>query len=335
MIRFQSFRLSVLLVVIGIQLSLTGCANPNKPNTPVSLTIHELDYLVDKNRELADEIKKLPEIQDGIDLDDRAGLNILSRFYKENETAFNMAFSEMKSVGLPEFRKYCSPLQAIFWLAMRGQLSAMEQSVNPFNLEYLLDRAWVYGPVFGSASSSKIINSCNDNEMQGELKKRIKENPELASEIIINEVTTSPEKFNDWAIQLVERNYQKHTWSDFDEVLDRLNSPELVHYYVLNQITYQYYWYITDYKYYSGDARYVFNNKKGECMYISEFIAKALRTNGYRAWMEKKPPIGLGNWHAVCTFEYKGEKYIIDDGKHHPTTKILRYDEYNPHQNDR
>ncbi len=334
MIKAHSYKVIVLLAAIVLQVSLTSCAKPNKPNVPVTGPINELEYITGNNTELANEIKKLPEIQDGIDLDDRAGLNTLSSFYKENEAAFNIAFSEMKNVGLPDYRKYCSPLQAIFWLAMRDQLSAMEESINPFNLEYLLDRAWVYAPVFGSASSSKIIDSCNDPEMREKLRKRVNENPELASEIIINEVTTSPEKFADWAIQLVERNYKKHKWSNFDEVLDRLNSPELVHYYVLNQITYQYYWYIKDYKYYSGDARYVFNNKKGECMYISEFIAKALRTNGYRAWMEKKPPIGLGNWHAVCAFEDKGKKYIIDDGKHHPTKKILRYDEYNPYPND-
>ncbi|MGQ9722795.1 MAG: hypothetical protein ACUVXA_15915 [Candidatus Jordarchaeum sp.] len=53
--------------------------------------------------------------------------------------------TELYQEGYPEIRKYCSPLQAIFWLAENGVLDA--SLLDNFSLEKLLKKAWMaYGP---------------------------------------------------------------------------------------------------------------------------------------------------------------------------------------------
>ena len=110
-------------------------------------------------------------------------------------------------------------------------------------------------------------------------------------------------------------------------MLTRLNAPELVDYYAKKQIGYRNYWKIPGYSD-PADPRYVFRNKAGDCLYISTFVAAALRKNGYNAWVAKKPALrACDSWHAVCVFKDQGERYIIDDGKGYKRG-IMRHDEY-------
>ena len=145
---------------------------------------------------------------------------------------------------------------------------------------------------------------------------------------LITEIELFPEVFPDWVPKKLNELQSKSSWNDYYEVLDRLNAPELVDYFVKKQISYQYYWAIPGYRGSQGNAYYVFNNKKGDCLYISTFIVKALQRNGYRAWVEKMPPVSsVGEYHAVCVFKLNGEKYIIDDGRG-AKRGIMKYPEY-------
>ena len=96
----------------------------------------------------------------------------------------------------------------------------------------------------------------------------------------------------------------------------RLNSPELIDFFVKKQISYENYWDIPNYDWKGYNPRYVFNNNSGDCYYISNFIVHALRVNGYNAWLEKfSPERSTDSFHAVSVYKIDGEKFIIDNGR--------------------
>jgi hypothetical protein len=74
---------------------------------------------------LAQEIGKLPEIQDGISDSEAIALEKLCDLYMKNPENFNKTFEKMYQVGKPEVRRYCSPLQAVYWLIMDGKTDAI------------------------------------------------------------------------------------------------------------------------------------------------------------------------------------------------------------------
>jgi hypothetical protein len=79
---------------------------------------------------LARELGKLPELQDGVDQDDLEALRVIRTVYRENPKEFDAAFAEMYKVGKPEVRRYCSPLQALYWLAEDGRFGGRKKSMT-------------------------------------------------------------------------------------------------------------------------------------------------------------------------------------------------------------
>jgi len=130
-LRFHSFLcLFILLVCIVFLLHFSGCASfdPTKPNTPYSGNPHPavLNELAQTNLLLVQEFGKLPEIHDGISETEMSVLKGIVELYRNDSTQFDNTFDQMYKVGLPEYRKYCSPLQALFWLAEDGQLGEVK-----------------------------------------------------------------------------------------------------------------------------------------------------------------------------------------------------------------
>jgi len=124
----------------------SGCAtSPNIPfaGIPIPSTLAELNQ---RNPLLVQEIGKLPEIQDGISQLEEAALDRIIYLYDSNPERFNEVFKEMYQVGLPDVRKYCSPLQALFWLAEDGVLNSEIDLIKHYSLEELLSKAWNFGP---------------------------------------------------------------------------------------------------------------------------------------------------------------------------------------------
>jgi hypothetical protein len=133
-----------LVVTILLYSIVGGCTSsgPSKPNTAhqgsYPISFNELSA---KNSLLAQEIAKLPEIKNGISKTDATALEKLCSLYAENPESFDAAFKQMYQIGIPEIRKYCSPLQAVFWLALDGKLEA--EIITEYSLHALLSKAWI------------------------------------------------------------------------------------------------------------------------------------------------------------------------------------------------
>ena len=134
------------IVLILAVFFLKGCASlgPSVPNQPYPGPYpEEFSYIKKNGPLLATEFGKLPEIQDGISETEQAAMNQIIELYRSDPLTFNRTFRQMYKVGLPEVRKYCTPLQALFWLSQDGELNATNNPIENYTLKSLLDVAWV------------------------------------------------------------------------------------------------------------------------------------------------------------------------------------------------
>lgn len=141
-----SSRLCLWPLIMGVCLAyLGGCAS-TKPNAPYSGPYPSgFSELSTSNPLLAQELSKIPEIQDGISDEDAKALERICLFYQKNQKAFDSAFEQMYEVGKPEVRKFCTPLQAMYWLALDDRLEQID--ISKYTLFGLLNEAW-YKPGF-------------------------------------------------------------------------------------------------------------------------------------------------------------------------------------------
>jgi hypothetical protein len=161
---------TIISCVLLLSMALSGCGTISKPNTPFAEPIDELNYIEKKNPLLAMEIRKLPDILDGLNNDERKALQRLSEIYAAQTSDFESAFAEMYKIGLPEHRKYCSPLQALLWIAMESSFSKEKNPIKPYALSNLLDEAWIFDPKLSAHVDfyvKKQINYSNYWEIPG------------------------------------------------------------------------------------------------------------------------------------------------------------------------
>ena len=116
------------------------------------------------NSTLANEIEKLPDLQDGISSDEINAIEKLIQLNNLKPDYFNEAFKEMNKIGKGEFRKYCVPLQALFWLAQKYTIEELEK------LEFketigLLNKAWNFSDKTRWADPQKVIDRLNSPEL--------------------------------------------------------------------------------------------------------------------------------------------------------------------------
>jgi hypothetical protein len=138
--RIPISRLNCLIVFLCF---LGGCAGlgKTKPNEPYKGPYPSgFNELSAKNPLLAKELGKLPEIQDGVSEIDAMALERLCLFYNQNQRDFDLALDRMYGAGYPNVRKYCSPLQALYWLTLDDELSQID--ISNFDLTALLNEAW-------------------------------------------------------------------------------------------------------------------------------------------------------------------------------------------------
>lgn len=241
------------LIIFGVILFLSGCAS-TKPNRPYSGPYPpNFDNLAKQNPLLANELGKLPEIQDGISEIDAMALERISVLYNQNQKNFDSAFERMHDVGYPNIRKYCSPLQALYWLSLDNKLKPID--ISNYTLIGLLNKAW-YEPGFEYDGTGR--------------------------------------------------------WDDFSDVTERLNSAELVDYYVCRNFTYKKIRLrsLDDYT----NPRNIFSKKRGECWLYTSFYVYCLKKAGYQA---HAITVYRGNSrrpnHVACTYIDKdGKEYIVD-----------------------
>jgi hypothetical protein len=133
-------RFNHLLIFLGFIIA-TGCAATTKPNPAYTgLFPASFDKLAINNPLLAQELGKLPEIQDGVSEKDVLALERICVLYHENQKNFDSAFQQMYGLGYPNVRKFCSPLQALYWLAMDDKLKQID--ISNYTLAGLLNEAW-------------------------------------------------------------------------------------------------------------------------------------------------------------------------------------------------
>jgi len=101
-------------------------------------------WIQKKSPLLEQELLKLPEIQDGISEPESEALEKLVDIYNENPETFDKVFEQMYQVGIPEIRKYCSPLQALFWIAKSGELGRDKNPLHNYSLSKLIGNAWLF-----------------------------------------------------------------------------------------------------------------------------------------------------------------------------------------------
>ena len=118
---------------------LYGCATATTPNSPYRGPGYpsNFSHLALRNPLLAMELGKIPELTDGISVKEKKALATIAKIYQEEPIGFDSAFTRLYKIGLPEVRKYCSPLQAIFWLAEDGEL---DKEFIHYSLRELLDK---------------------------------------------------------------------------------------------------------------------------------------------------------------------------------------------------
>lgn len=256
---FRAFICFIIVLVLCFHLAGCASSGPTKPNLPYTGNPYpaELTELAQRNPLLVQELGKLPELQDGVSETDVNVLRDIVKLYNSDPVNFENAFNEMYKVGLPEVRKYCSPLQALFWIVQDGDNE--NELLHKYDLINLLNLAW-YKKGF---------------EYDG-----------------------------------------KGRWDDFKVVVDRLNSPDLVHYYMRRNFPQG----LPEGRK-GGDVplppKVMFNDKYGTCRDSSNFGKYCLKKAGYEAKiiLLEKGKKGAGQSAAVEFKDIDGNDYIIDTFK--------------------
>lgn len=320
---------------------MIGCVSKYQPNINIlqdkysGATDGKFDLaksiLADINKSspiIAAELGKLPELQDGITDQEVTALRKLKDLYQNESKGFEQFFNRINAVGLAENRKYCSPLQALFWIAEKETSISKLIPIETVSLKALLKMAWVFEPQVDWVQAQKIVDTIKDDQLRKDYNKEIKKKNKFIQNWLQADLKRSPSVFPFGASRKIKKLSRAKHWEDFDQTMARLNSPELVDFYVKKQISYENYWNIPSYDPRGYNPKYVFNNKSGDCYYISNFVVHALKINGYTAWLVKlAPERSTDLFHAVCVYKMGSEKFIIDDGRDFKRG-IMKYKDY-------
>jgi len=137
-------RISTFFIIVTALFIVNACTSRNPaPNKPFAGNYPDkFDLIRNSSPLLAVELGKIPEMQDGISKTEKAVLNQLIDLYMTDTKSFDKAFLQMYRVGLPKVRKYCTPLQAVFWLIQDGKSKLTENLLQNYSLKTLLHAAW-------------------------------------------------------------------------------------------------------------------------------------------------------------------------------------------------
>jgi len=292
-----------------------------------------------RNPQLAIELGKLPDLQDGISVQEKQALERLQRKYIDEPDSFESAFQEMYKIGLPEIRKYCSPLQALFWTALDNEHFSNSNLLVNYSLESLLGIAWKFDPLSYRLMSERQIKEVIDGIQIEYIRNQYLDDlqsgagyAQLQHSLVADYKRSrrmNLETFSKKASRLIEVNLisGKHAprWKDFWVVIDRLNAPELIDYYERSRFRYEHWYNLPEWP---ASPRYVFNYNKGDCASITGFTVLCLTRSGYKAWEHRGRTAAAGVMHSACVFEMNGKKYVMDNGKQVPSG-IVPWEFYN------
>jgi hypothetical protein len=265
-----------------------------------------------KNSLLALELAKLPEVKNNISRNELESLKNILALYDIDPLAFNKAFDQMYKEGIPEVRKFCTPLQALFWLSGKVQFSRQNHPLLNYDLESLLDKAWgIQGIVLPEEDVKKILAG----RVYVEDIKDIK--------AVLSKLSTDTRIFGDSAY--LKEVQEK--WLNLEAVADRLNSPRLIFKYIKPNI------------YYPNSIRgsaptgieQTFKSRIGTCGSHALFVNYCLEKAGYESVVirykctpefcgpqrERMSYTDPTPYHWTATFKEGGAIYEIDGGRHY------------------
>ena len=292
------------------------------------------------NHNLADELAKLPEIRRFRTDSSRLALSNLLRIYRFAPDGFDQMFDAMDEIGMPAHRHYCSPLQALFWMIQDEKMSASgmlfglkiekvtddrgncrphlvslaeSPDGNPdsnerdrhFNLEKVLNAAWNGESLM--IQSSIIHNIIGRIQTQSEAEEYallVKRHDDLQLQsYIMDDFLRKREIFEvkDW--QQIETAIEQSRWKAFYTVADRLNSPELVSYYIDKYFSFR--------KTPASGVYFTFFDKFAQCTDAAYFAQFMLARAGYKTFM-RSVKWNSDPWDGLHT----GAGIILDDGRY-------------------
>jgi hypothetical protein len=311
---------SIILTLSFLFLSSCASFGPTKPN-PVFQGPYPAKYyeLAEKNPLLAQELGKLPELQDGIFDSEASALEKIVELYNADPSGFTDAFEQMYQVGKPEVRKYCSPLQALFWLVESDRRDDAKGILKHYSLEELLRTAWPSKKsVLTEYQILDIIGGIkneHDRKDYEEWYSKIDNSKKLWSSLL-TDYLVEPKNFSERGQRILAKlmkppePFKEEEWEDFDTVADRLNAPELLHYYMRDNFHYEAYTGL------GGGARGIFKRKWGNCCDHEDFQSYCLRKAGYKT--RSLTVWSISGWctgHRVTLFHDKGKIYFMDNGR--------------------
>jgi hypothetical protein len=292
------------------------------------------------NRHLADELARLPELRNDTTTSSRLALYNLSVIYRFAPKRFDRMFTRMDTIGLPAHRDYCTPLQAFFWMIQDERLEAsgmllglditrgmdthgncrprliaapdkecsQDQSAvsDPaYTLKKVLDAAWngetrlmlgsmirkIINRLPAPAEAQEyalLVNRHSNRQLQG---------------YIMDDFLIKKEAFNarDW--NTIETAVRRSRWKRFYAVADRLNSPELVSYYIDKYFFFR--------KRPASGVYSTFFNKTAQCTDAAYFAQFMLERAGYQTFL-RSVKWDEDPWDGLHT----GSGIILDDGRY-------------------
>ncbi|MFZ5569524.1 MAG: hypothetical protein ACOZF0_03910 [Thermodesulfobacteriota bacterium] len=292
------------------------------------------------NHLLAEELAKLPELRNLESDATRQALDNLFRMYQLSPDRFDHMLDQMQTVGLPAFREYCSPLQAFFWLLQDEKLEAsgkllglnVSKTVEPngrclprnlpvpsagssdtgfskndpaYSLTKILDAAWNGEPgLIISSVIHDIIQRMPPDAGKTEYASRIKRSTDRQLQShIMDDFLKNKELFDTHDWNIIEKAIRQSRWKQFHTVADRLNSPELVSYYINKYFLFR--------KTPSSGVYFTFFAKTAQCTDAAYFTQYMLGRAGYKTFM-RSVKWDEDPWDGLHT----GAGVIQDDGSY-------------------
>ena len=305
--------------------TIIGCSTTTKPNISVidraytsdekknDVNLVELKELLLvlalDNETLAYELGKLPEFQDTITNQEVQAIKELLGIFYNYPQKFNLAFNQMNQIGLPLVRQFNASLQALFWLFLDGYQDEAKAIVLDYTLKDLLRAAWLLKHTrhlnrwkWRTEEAKKLYNSCVDEDLRNNIVEFYKKNMGVTDYII----SLSERYPNSFTYKFTpfenELRKQKNRWDDFVDVVDRINSPELIHYYIMSEYSYGFETY--------RDPELIFQTKSGTPDSIARFGEFLLKKAGYKTFIRRVDVHG-----SMCAKKHTGSGVVLADGR--------------------
>lgn len=308
-----------------------SCSNISNGVSKPNLSIIDKNYIADNQKEnnanfkklkahlfslklnnakLAYELGKIPELQDSITNQELLALEAIIKTFDNYPKKFGHAFEQMNHIGLINVRRFNAPLQALFWLFLDGYSNEAKSMLLNYKLKDLLREAWVlehnkhlHQWRWRTEEAKKLYNSCIDLDLRKKIVDFYTKN-KGATDYIISLSLQYPLSFK-YTFRPFSSELKKHRvrWDEFNEVVDRVNSPELVHYYIMSEFSYG--------SENQKSPEIIFHRKSGGSSSMARFGEYLLKKAGYNTFIRK-----VVVYDSPCAMEHTGAGIVLSNGSY-------------------